>query len=447
MKPKILFYTLSTHLGGGIETVTIEYVNDFIKNGYDVDLLVDYDMGENEKSIVKYIDKSVNVQYLKSVKLSKLIYSFRNKGQKNKIYNLFLYASIILSDFFLWRKKIKELKRNNYVATITFFQYLPAYITKIKGPKHFIFLHGSVEQFFQGIRKYFKTLFFNKLNSFDYVCTVSQEMLEQLREMFPKLNNKQETIYNPFDYEKIKEKSKDYSELSKEERELIKKPYICSVGRINEGQKDFTTLINSYKKLVDENKIEENLVIVGDGPDLELLEEYIKKLKLENIKTYMLTGDNEKTAKIIAEQLGIDEIFAEVSPEDKYLKVRELQEKNKKVLMVGDGINDSPALAQADVGMAIGSGTDIAIESAEIVLMGKKLETIITSIKLSQATIKNIKQNLFWAFFYNACGIPIAAGVLYILTGHLLNPMIAGLAMGLSSVSVVTNALRLKKFK
>ena len=175
--------------------------------------------------------------------------------------------------------------------------------------------------------------------------------------------------------------------------------------------------------------------------------ELIKKLKLEKIKTYMLTGDNEKTAKIIAKQLGIDEIFAEVSPEDKYLKVRELQEKNKKVLMVGDGINDSPALAQADVGMAIGSGTDIAIESAEIVLMGKKMGTIITSIKLSQATIKNIKKNLFWAFFYNACGIPIAAGVLYILTGHLLNPMIAGLAMGLSSVSVVTNALRLKKFK
>lgn len=281
MKPKILFYTLSTHLGGGIETVTIEYVNDFIKNGYDVDLLVDYDMGEDEKSIEKYIDKNVNVQYLKSIKLSKSIYSFRNKGQKNKIYNLFLYASIILTDFFLWRKEIKKLKKNNYVATITFFQYLPAYITKIKGAKHFIFLHGSVEHFFQGIRKYFKKLFLKKLNKFDYVCTVSEEMLDQLREVFPKLTNKQETIYNPFDYEKIKEKSKDYSELSKEERELIKKPYICSVGRINEGQKDFTTLINSYKKLVDENKIEENLVIVGDGPDLELLEEYIKKLKLE----------------------------------------------------------------------------------------------------------------------------------------------------------------------
>ena len=281
MKPKILFYTLSTHLGGGVETVTIEYVNDFIKNGYDVDLLVDYDMGEDEKSIVKYMDKNVNVQYLKSVKLSKLIYSFRNKGQKNKIYNLFLYASIILSDFFLWRKKIKKLRKNDYVATITFFQYLPAYITKIKGAKHFIFLHGSVEHFFQGIRKYFKKLFFKKLNKFDYVCTVSEEMLDQLREVFPKLTNKQETIYNPFDYKKIKEKAKDYSELSKEEKELIIKPYICSVGRINEGQKDFTTLINSYKKLVDENKIEENLVIVGDGPDLELLEEYVKQLKLE----------------------------------------------------------------------------------------------------------------------------------------------------------------------
>ena len=281
MKPKILFYTLSTHLGGGIETVTIEYVNDFIKNGYDVDLLVDYDMGEDEKSIVKYMDKNVNVEYLKSIKLSKLIYSFRNKGQKNKIYNLFLYASIILSDFFLWRKEIKKLRKNDYVATITFFQYLPAYITKIKGAKHFIFLHGSVEHFFQGIRKYFKKLFFKKLNKFDYVCTVSEEMLDQLREVFPKLTNKQETIYNPFDYKKIEEKVKDHSELSKEEKVLIIKPYICSVGRINEGQKDFTTLINSYKKLVDENKIEENLVIVGDGPDLELLEEYVKKLKLE----------------------------------------------------------------------------------------------------------------------------------------------------------------------
>ena len=173
----------------------------------------------------------------------------------------------------------------------------------------------------------------------------------------------------------------------------------------------------------------------------------IEKLRKEKIETYMLTGDNERTAKVIAKKLNIDNVIAEVSPEDKYKKVKELQEKGKKVAMVGDGINDSPALAQADVGLAIGSGTDIAIESADIVLMNKNIEVILTAIRLSRATIKNIKENLFWAFFYNTCGIPIAGGILYLLTGHLLNPMIAGLAMGLSSVSVVTNALRLKRFK
>ena len=173
----------------------------------------------------------------------------------------------------------------------------------------------------------------------------------------------------------------------------------------------------------------------------------IEKLKKENIKTYMLTGDNERTAKVIAKKLGIDDVIAEVSPEDKYKKVKDLQEQGRKVVMVGDGVNDSPALAQADVGMAIGSGTDIAIESADIVLMSKDIETILTAIRLSKATIKNIKENLFWAFFYNSCGIPIAGGLLYLFTGHLLNPMLAGLALGLSSVSVVTNALRLKRFK
>lgn len=173
----------------------------------------------------------------------------------------------------------------------------------------------------------------------------------------------------------------------------------------------------------------------------------IEKLKKENIKTYMLTGDNERTAKVIAKKLGIDDVIAEVSPEDKYKKVKDLQEQGRKVVMVGDGANDSPALAQADVGMAIGSGTDIAIESADIVLISKDIETILTAIRLSKATIKNIKENLFWAFFYNSCGIPIAGGLLYLFTGHLLNPMLAGLAMGLSSVSVVTNALRLKRFK
>ena len=166
----------------------------------------------------------------------------------------------------------------------------------------------------------------------------------------------------------------------------------------------------------------------------------IEKLKKENIKTYMLTGDNERTAKVIAKKLGIDDVIAEVSPEDKYKKVKDLQEQGRKVVMVGDGVNDSPALAQADVGMAIGSGTDIAIESADIVLMSKDIETILTAIRLSKATIKNIKENLFWAFFYNVIAIPFAA------FGY-LNPMLAGFTMSFSSVSVVLNSLRLKRYK
>lgn len=173
----------------------------------------------------------------------------------------------------------------------------------------------------------------------------------------------------------------------------------------------------------------------------------IKELKERGYKIGMITGDNKITAEAIGKQVGIDMIFAEVTPEDKYLKVKELQEEGYNVAMVGDGINDSPALVQADVGIAIGGGTDIAMESADIVLMKRNLKDVLTAMDLSNATIKNIKQNLFWAFIYNTLGIPIAAGSLYPFTGHLLNPMIAGGAMAMSSVSVVTNALRLKNFK
>ncbi|MBQ3438241.1 MAG: cadmium-translocating P-type ATPase [Fusobacterium sp.] len=189
-------------------------------------------------------------------------------------------------------------------------------------------------------------------------------------------------------------------------------------------------------------------LFLADVPREEC-KELIKNLKSKNINSFMLTGDNFKTAKAMAILLGIEEsnILAEVSPEDKYKKIKELQDTGRKVAMVGDGINDSPALAQAEVGIAIGSGTDIAIESADIVLMNKNINTVLSAIRLSQATIKNIKQNLFWAFFYNTIGIPVAAGLLYLVSGHLLNPMIAGFAMGMSSVSVVTNALRLKNFK
>ena len=172
--------------------------------------------------------------------------------------------------------------------------------------------------------------------------------------------------------------------------------------------------------------------------------EAIAQLRKLNIKTIMLTGDNKLTAQAIHRQVGLDEVIAELLPEDKERTIRKLQEQGHKVAMVGDGINDAPALARADVGIAIGAGTDIAIESADIVLMKSDLLDVPKAIGLSKAVMKNIKQNLFWAFFYNAIGIPVAAGVLYPHFGILLSPMIAAAAMSCSSVSVVTNALRLR---
>jgi P-type Cu+ transporter len=173
----------------------------------------------------------------------------------------------------------------------------------------------------------------------------------------------------------------------------------------------------------------------------------IRGLRRMGLEVVMLTGDNHKTAQAIAQEVGITRFFAEVRPGQKSDKIKELQGEGKIVAMVGDGINDAPALAQADVGIAIGTGTDVAIAASDITLISGDLQSIVTAIQLSKATIKNIRQNLFFAFIYNTASIPIAAGILFPFTGWLLNPILAGAAMAMSSVSVVTNALQLRKFK
>lgn len=179
----------------------------------------------------------------------------------------------------------------------------------------------------------------------------------------------------------------------------------------------------------------------------ETSKEAIQKIKSLGIEVCMLTGDNKTTAEEIAKQAGADKVIAEVLPQDKANVIEALQKEKKCVMMVGDGINDAPALVQADVGAAIGSGSDIALDSGDIVLMKSDLNDVYRAIRLSKATIRNIKENLFWAFFYNSLGIPLAAGVLYAINGTLLNPMFASLAMSLSSVCVVGNALRLRRLK
>jgi Cu+-exporting ATPase len=188
------------------------------------------------------------------------------------------------------------------------------------------------------------------------------------------------------------------------------------------------------------------IVAVAD-PIKDSTAQAIKELHALGLRVIMATGDNERTAHAVAGKLSIDEVRAGVLPEDKKALIDQLRRDGHKIAMAGDGVNDAPALATADVGIAMGTGADVAMESAGITLLGGDLMGIVRARKLARATLRNIKQNLFFAFAYNAIGVPIAAGLLYPVTGLLLSPMIAAAAMSLSSVSVITNALRLRRVK
>ncbi|MDN6310200.1 MAG: heavy metal translocating P-type ATPase [Psychroflexus sp.] len=231
--------------------------------------------------------------------------------------------------------------------------------------------------------------------------------------------------------------------------------YIGNRKLMLEQKIDLSSMEKESDRLADEGKTPMYLSVDGELAGIiavaDTLKENsmkaVKELRRRGVEVIMITGDNKRTAKAIAKQVGIDSVLSEVLPEDKAEEVKKLQEAGKKVAMVGDGINDAPALAQADIGIAVGSGTDVAIESADIVLMRNDLTTVLTAIDLSHTTLRNIKQNLFWAFAYNLVGLPVAMGLLYIFGGPLMSPIFAAVAMSFSSVSVLLNALRLRRFK
>ncbi|MBI5393343.1 copper-translocating P-type ATPase [Candidatus Woesearchaeota archaeon] len=236
---------------------------------------------------------------------------------------------------------------------------------------------------------------------------------------------------------------------------LSGKKILFGSRKLYENSKGFSSINDQMQQLELEGKtvmiLNVNNKILGLIAVADTVKQHAKEaiaqLHKQGIKTYMVTGDNKRTAEAIAKQVGIDYVLAEVMPAQKAEEVKKLQAKGKKVAMVGDGINDAPALTQADIGIAIGSGTDVAIESGDIVLMKNDLRDVVHALDLSKYTMKKIKQNLFWAFAYNVVGIPLAAGVFYPFTGWLLNPAIAGAAMAFSSVSVVSNSLSMRMWK
>jgi Cu+-exporting ATPase len=234
-----------------------------------------------------------------------------------------------------------------------------------------------------------------------------------------------------------------------------KKVLLGNFKLMKERRVELNGLLAKAETLSNEGKTSMFLAVDGRAAGMIAVADTLKENSKEAVEAFhrmglevvMLTGDNQRTANAIAKQIGIDRVLAEVLPERKAEEIKRLQTDGKKVGMVGDGINDAPALAQANVGIAIGTGTDVAMESSDITLIAGDLRGVVTAIALSKATIRNIKQNLFWAFAYNTILIPVAAGVLFPFLGILLNPIFAAGAMAFSSVTVVTNALRLRKFR
>src|SRR3989338_2745140 len=262
-------------------------------------------------------------------------------------------------------------------------------------------------------------------------------------------NNKKITVYEASHFEAVSGKGvvakyKSYNilvgniRLMEQYKLKISDEIAQKIKQLEEEGK--TTVILAVNKAII------GLIAVADTLK-ENSKEAVEELHKMGKEVAMITGDNERVAKAIASQLGIDKVLAEVLPQDKENEIKKLQKENKVAAMVGDGINDAPALAAADIGIAIGAGTDVAIETGSIVLIKNDLRDVVKAIKLSSYTIKKIKQNLFWAFFYNAAGIPIAAGLLYPFFGFLLNPIIAAAAMAFSSVSVVSNSLLMRRWK
>jgi len=252
--------------------------------------------------------------------------------------------------------------------------------------------------------------------------------------------------------------SKDFQAIAGHGIEAIvdsKRILLGNLRLMEEKKVSLNGLLDKAEQLSNDGKTPMFLAVNGVAGGIIAVADTLKENSKEavgalhqmGLEVVMLTGDNERTAKAIASQIGIDRVLAEVLPEMKAEEVKRLQAQGKKVGMVGDGINDAPALAQADVGIAIGTGTDVAMESSDITLISGDLRGIVTAIALSKATIRNIKQNLFWAFAYNTILIPVAAGVLFPFFGILLNPIFAAGAMAISSVTVVSNALRLRRFK